>query len=1115
MSELTGEQQSAVEARGSVIVSAAAGSGKTFVMIERLVSLVLGGTDVKSILAVTFTNKAAAQMRDRLRKALLKGIGERTGEERERLKAQLKALPLAEISTIHAFCARLVRTYFYAVGADPAFRVTDPSDAVCSELSARAMETVFEAAYERDDQDLRLLLSAYFRKKKDDALRAIVKDLYAAVRGVADYRKILASFGAEDLFRKACADLYASFCGRLCEIGKGLSARREVYAALGEKALSAAEGLSSACDALKNAGGLFAMREAAASLPPLPRTPSKRSPSAEEKGALAFLSGARKELKAVAEELISFAAEEEEHARCLSADRLAAALGKFALAYDEAYTAEKREAGVLDYNDLEQFALQILEGDLGAEIRAKYAAVFVDEYQDVNPVQDRILTAIGGKEVFFVGDAKQAIYGFRGSNSEFFEEKARSLPASLLLTANFRSAPAVLEAVNRVFTALSPDYVPMRGGERYGAHTGEVQFHLVEKDRRETAPPEGVYSVLEHTGRARRDALAEEVARIVERERGSGTWYDADEPDGKKREKRVRYGDIAVLTRRRAGEAEGIVRALGERGIPVSAAAEVNICDFFEARLILDWLSYLDNPEQDIPLVTAMLSAAGGFTEEELTKVRAAFPERKKESFRALLKDYLAAHKDGISEKAAAFFALSETLRAHMRVRTAEEIVGELLSLGLEAQIAAKEGGGSRLARVRRLAAEGAETDVHTFLSRLRATGFSLGFSEGGGEDAVRVVTMHASKGLEYPVVILAGTDVRFRGDDRAEVLFTERYLAAPKAYDAEKKLVYGTVLRRAAALSGLEKERAQERNLLYVGMTRAKYRLHVMVKEGTGGALTPAFAKCFADFFDFPALADLFVAEEPAAQSPVSRRALAGEADPALVARILEVYNRPYAFEQSVSLPVKSSATALMEAAASAHARGKSGGAGAPEAAPAFNGFTPAPAELTPAEDIAASREEGVAYHAFLQHVRFGQSAAEELARMRRENILPPAQAALLRESQLGKILALPCFAGISRKKIWREQTFLVGLQADELLPTDAADTVIFQGAIDLLCEDEEGYLIIDYKYSSLGDEALRKKYAVQLLLYRKAVARVMKIDERTVRARIVNIARCREIEL
>ena len=244
---LTEEQRAAIGARGQVIVSASAGSGKTFVMIERLVSLILGGGDVRSILAVTFTNKAAAQMRERLRLALLKGIGEREGAEKERLKAQLAALPLAEISTIHAFCGRLIRTYFYAAGVDPAFRIAGGEDAESAGLRARALDAVFEEAYAQKSPKFSLLLSAYFRKKKDAALRNLVADLYRKARGLAGYRQILADMGASDDFDAVCDYLAADLRARADMVARGLEERGHVYAALGEKFVALADMVRSVC----------------------------------------------------------------------------------------------------------------------------------------------------------------------------------------------------------------------------------------------------------------------------------------------------------------------------------------------------------------------------------------------------------------------------------------------------------------------------------------------------------------------------------------------------------------------------------------------------------------------------------------------------------------------------------------------------------------------------------------------------------------------------------------------------------------------------------------------------------------------------------------------------
>ena len=1094
--QMTEEQQLAVSSRGRVIVSASAGSGKTFVMIERLVALILGGEDVRHILAVTFTNKAAAQMRERLRTALLKGIAEREGAERERLKEQLAALPLAEISTIHAFCGRLVRSYFYAAGVDPAFRITGTDNAEGMELSTRAMDAAFERAYAEGGVEFSALLDVWFRRRKDAKLKGIVKELHEKMRGLADYRAKLADMGASDFFCEACETLAADIRRRADMVCTGLSDHGEEIEALGEKFTEFALSLEDQLTQIAQAGDLFDMQATAAQLPPLMRRPARRNPTEEVSALIGFLAGAKDLLADVRKDLSALAPREEEKARCQSAAALSRALAKLVIAYDDEYAREKADAGVLDYNDLEHCTLRLLENEqVRADLAQKYTAVFVDEYQDVNPVQEAILTRIAGDEVFLVGDAKQAIYGFRGSRSEFFEEKERFLPVSLRLSSNFRSAPAVLDAANRVFAPLVDGYVPMQGSDRYREHSGEVRLYSLPKEKADRAAPDRVYSVLEHTGEEKPDPLGEKVAALVEGELGK-TWFDAD----KGTEKKVTFGDIAVLTRRRGGEAGLVARALLSRGIPVTTAAEVNICDFFEARLLLDWLSFLDNPEQDIPFATALLSAVGNLTEADLTRVRLS-PEGKGKTFRRACASFCTAHPSSpVAKKLTDFEARAAELRVHARIRTAAEVMNELLSLGLEAQIAAKQGGTARLARVRRLIAEGEETDVNGFLSRLKATGYYLGFSESGGENSVKVLTMHASKGLEYPVVILAGTDVRFRGEsEQDEVIFTEKFLAAPKAFDVENKFAYTTLVRRASALISLAEERKQERNLLYVGMTRAKYRLHIILRERTG-ALFPALAMRGSDFFDQSACADLFVQEEQEPRPAPPRRALVYRPDEEMKDEVLRVYEKPYAFEASTRLRVKSSATDLLREQKGEFLQKVKAGLGFLDEDEEFDGDT--------------SKEAGIAYHAFLQHVHYGQDAGEELARMMREGELTPQQAALLKVENLRAILAIPCLAGLGGKRVLREQTFLMRLKACEIKADAPDDEIIFQGAIDLLVIGG-GYEVIDYKYSVLSDSALKEKYAVQIDLYKKAVARVAGVREEEVRAKIVNIARCREIDL
>ena len=1089
----TPEQQAAVSARGKVIVSASAGSGKTFVMIERLVSLIVGGADVREVLAVTYTRKAAAQMREKLRTALVKAVGE-TREEgaRARLKEQLSSLPLADICTMHVFCARLVRTYFYVEGIDPAFRIAGEDDAEWKTYSARALDETFDEAYESGGEEFRALLSFYFRKKSDRTLRGLVLQMNAAAEDTADPEARLGEAGRLT-FEELVSAVWARIRGRIGLFARELAALSPAFAGnkAAEKLMSA---LLAQFSALSEADGLFAAAARAEELAGerLPNAPPATKLSGEELDRVLRLKAVSEAFKELKKELRSFESEETERLRHEDASARARALASLALAYRARFQALKREAGILDYHDLEHCALHVLrDEDIRAAVRQKYRYVFVDEYQDVNLVQEELLRLAGGEEVFLVGDAKQAIYAFRGSRSQYFLQKTKEFPLSLTLSESFRSSSAVLEAVNDVFSRAMTeetcglDYentAQMRGGARYGEHGGEVRFVLVPEKEKAEKRERGVYSVLAPQPEGEEDRLARTVVRLVRQQLGT-MWFDADE--GKERP--VGYGDIAVLARTNGGAAERAVRALGDAGIPVAATADVNVCDFWEARLILDWLSFLDNGEQDIPMAGAMLSFLGGMTEEDLAAVRARFPSPP--AFRTACRAYAEKMNDAVSARLNDFYALAEHYRLLSRVRTARETIGMLLSDGLEAEILAKEEGELRLRRVLRLM-ESAEGSVSAFLRRLKASGYKVDFRESGGENAVKVLTMHASKGLEYPVVILLDMDRTFHGAETDEVISSDALSFAPKSFDREKRAACPTLHRYAIAAEQVEEERKGELNLLYVAMTRAKYKLFLVFQKAPSD-VPPVLARSFADLIGGARFRRYFwELPEEEAQPPLSLPAAAAGED-----ALSAVYARPYPFEESTRLPVKSSATELVKAQRAEWQ------------------------QLPPEEESAGgghSAEEGTAYHAFLQHVRFGAPVREELARMREEGLLSEEQLALLDEEKLGRILSLPSLREAALcGRVLREQTFLLSLTAREAGLAETDDTIVFQGAVDLLAETKEGWLLLDYKFSSHSEERLRRDYAPQIALYKKAVAKAMHVSEESVRARILNIALCREAEM
>ena len=709
--------------------------------------------------------------------------------------------------------------------------------------------------------------------------------------------------------------------------------------------------------------------------------------------------------------------DKEEAEKFFASGKVASALADVVEKFDEAYTKLKKRAGLLDFSDLERYCLALLRIDeVREEVRAKYDYLFVDEYQDVNPVQEQILSLIAGENVFMVGDVKQSIYGFRGCSAAFFADKYTKLLESgkaLRLNGNFRSAPAVIGAVNTVFSesmteeSCKVNYrkdAKMIASGAYPENSGRVSFHLLPEKEEEEKEERDVYSVIANLGVGKRKQSAEgaRIAAIIAEEL-TKTRFDPRSGEYVP----VDFKDIAVLTRNKTMKAERIVDELIACGIPVTSSAEYNICDYPEVKTMLDILRYIDNAEQDIPLAAALKSAAGGFSDSELASIRLFSPSA---TFCRACKEYAEKNNDKISEKLNAFYAFFEKLRLLSSVRSAAEIMAEILSetemqIGLFSSPCGKEA----YDRVMRLIAESKDLGVSDFLEKLKNGGYKVGFSESGGENAVKVMTMHASKGLEFPVVILAGMNDRFSGEDmKGSVLFDGEWGYALCAYDTENYLSKETLLRRFVKTE-LQKKRAEdEMRLLYVAMTRAEFSLHMVFSaEGNFDPENPADASCFADFIPIDKVSEFFEELKESNLTAFTEHELVlSETDELTKEEILRVYRRPYPFEESLSVPVKTSASALLKE------RGET--------------FYPEK-QLFEEELPAADKETGIAYHAFLEECMFDAPSDEDAKRaLSRLSQRDPECALLINEEKAKKILSMPVFEKIRGAELFKEREFL-----------------------------------------------------------------------------------------
>lgn len=1115
----TPDQRKAVIAEGrNVLVSASAGSGKTFVMIERVIRLIVEGkAEVGEILAVTYTTAAAEEMKQKLVKAIIAEIN--AGRDVARFRKALSEVPTASISTFHSFCANLIRTYFYALDVDPSVSVADENQA--GELKNKALDSLFESLYETRDEDFLYLVRIMGRSRGDDSLKETVKKLYefaSSEKSAEEFLTKAAENITEKSFYKSENELYgifAAYIKELIRIGENLTslAANYGYAVYVEYVGELLVKLKTCLNA-KDFRSLI--KAAGLSVPKAPRTTSKDDEDlAAYKGKLEYFKKKCKDVYDDIREASPNDDEEKDLSEYLSTARATKALCRLTIDFGKEYARLKADAAALDFADLEHFAYRLLSEnpDVLSAVKQKYKYVFADEYQDVNGIQEAILSLISSDNAFMVGDVKQSIYAFRGCNPDIiaakFERYERGEGETVSLDANFRSTDAVLAAVNKTFSPImtkdfgGTDYKnnPMTGSGKYPQGYGETILIEIPEAEKEKTIKGGVYDIVDDVNApAPKAAFAEGavVANIVRKEAG-GKVYDLKA----KREREVTPKDFAVLTRNSSGFPTEIVRHLKRNDIPVSSSAKNPVGDYPEIKLLKDLLKIIVRFADDAPLFACLKSAIGGVSEAEAAEIkRAAYAAitsdtgdkpaaTKKPTFADCYRWYLLSGEDeNIRNKLKNFDEYISKIRLLSGFENAGEILSRVLSeTGLDLEILSQKNGEIRLSRVERFIAEAGSGEnglsVSKFLTRAESDDGDVSVGSSDGDDSVTVTSMHASKGLEYPIVILAGLGKRFNLDDTKKEIITDRYEGiALKFYDEESKRTKITLPRAAfkerARLNAIK----EEMRVFYVAMTRAECKLYLVTSEPVeenDDFTSILFANKFSDFiktkyFDKKITAD----DTEIGDGEDVREVYISKDRPALTDLIRKNLSFIYPYEEDVNLPVKRAVTSLAEDA------------------------TTDDDEMTeirlPVDKT--TRERGIAYHAFLQHAdSFYEDAGVLLEKIKTGKKLTDEQLALLSEEKLRKILRAPLFEEIRGYKFYKEQPFIAQMAANEISNTNATGDVLVQGIIDLLAVKGDKAIIVDYKYSKKSISHLKETYAYQLALYKKAVEKTLKLKvEKTI---------------
>ena len=1104
MPKLKEEQAQAVfHDKGNILISASAGSGKTFVMIERLIRLIVEGkAGVKEILAVTFTEMAAREMKEKLKTALTKKIYERGGDKR--LVRELQELPTANISTMHAFCAYLARTYFYATGIAPDFKILDETES--SALKLECINKVFRRLYESKEEWFYNLLSRHLDNRSDGEFKNLIIKMSDRGRENADpliYYKQAQSVYTESGFNNVLAEYKKSLDVKLSRLLERLCDAQKTFTDLdpeiyNEKVIKFIDSLAEDIETVLNSTDVYIVKRFEEYKLELPR-------GVKFKDYLNKVYQSVKDIREEFKEIVKQAGNgltDRDSDYKLIADQREHVLSLFKIvnSYEELYAQAKKEENALDFSDLEHSALTILnDEEIRKEVQNKYKYIFIDEYQDTNGAQEEIISRISSDNLFMVGDAKQSIYGFRGCRPEIFLSKLENMTKNgektVLLNHNFRSSHKIIELVNKVFSfSMNRDYFGMsysetsmlKSGGVYGEDKeGRVELHLIKtpaKQSREYEKPR-VYDILEELDKPRSEKLLPTptlIANVIEKELGKDFY------DPKLEQMRpVTYGDICILTRNRDSKyVRDIVKTLVGYSIPVVSVVKENVCDHPEIRQLVDALKLIDCFNQDVPLAGALKSPIGNFTDEDLAKIVIRFNDDKlKGSFYNAFTHYIEQVDDELAKR------LKEFKDYFTKIRTIADFTGAYgalkritLDKNIEQTFFSQQFGRLKVKRLNRLLSasmvDGRPLSVKELLDKIERFPQSFGLSDGAEENSVKVMTMHASKGLEFPVVIVCGLEkyTSTKGE-REEVMFDQDLGFAVKSYDDAEKRFRETPLRMVLRSRMRDARLKEELRLFYVALTRASYSLHLMF-SGTKDTRSEVFsgAKRFLDYL--PNSIELTEHEieelEPMANVVGVKKVLIGKADNEKKEKINDNLKYFYPFMEDTTLPLKNSVTkathALTEDTPLTHVL--------------FDGDGP-------------DKEKGNVAHKILELLDFSkkQEFYAQVQDMISDGKLVKEQVGKIDLSRLEKAINSPVLQGIEEKKLYREKDFIVSLPANVVFDVNTQEEVVVQGIIDLLAVGENGAIIVDYKYSSLDALSLKARYKKQLDLYALALERATKI--------------------
>ncbi len=1159
----TKEQLSAIQDSGNnILVAAAAGSGKTTVLVERIIRKIIDEKiDIDKILVVTFTNAAASEMRERILNALYNEIEK--DPLNKQLRKQIVLLNKASICTIDSFCLDVIRNNFFEIGVSSNFRIADNTELEL--LRQDAIEETFEELYLDEEEEFQTLIENYSGYKDDENLKNIILKIYNFIQSspfpedwleekVQIFNSNIEKF-SETVWAKILLKNFKDELQNSIQILKTYKRKLEAVPELLKSMLIIEDDISQLENLYKNLDNWDTAYEIANKLKFKTWQSDKKVISQLKEESKTARDIAKKRINQAIEKTFIFTEEEaiqDMHAMYKILNKIKEVLLKFIKKFDE----KKLEKNIMDFSDIEHNALKILlnknekgiyeKTEIAKKYEEKFKEIAIDEYQDSNLVQEYILTAISNnKNIFMVGDVKQSIYRFRQAKPELFLNKYENygiipneLGQKIQLFKNFRSRKNVLDITNIVFEdVMSKEFGEIEYNEseylNLGADytepekkcdfAGKAELDIINlkdstQDEETDAEEETAEELLEKT-EIEAKFIAKKIQELIDKK------YQVY--DRKTGYRDIKYKDIVILLRATSNTANIFEKELSNLEIPVFSDQANNYLESIEIKNIISLFKIIDNPYRDIPLVTVMRSIIGDFTDNELIEIRLC---KKDGHYYDSIKEALVANeiKYETKEKLKSFIEKIEKWREEERYLPLNEFIWKIYQeTDYYNYVRLMPNGEVRKANLKMLFDRAKEYEKISFkglfnfiryLEKIKNNNSDLSSAKviGENEDVVRIMSIHKSKGLEFPVAIISRTDKKFNQKDLTDSILMHQDIGFGMQYiNYDRQIEYTTAAKEAIKIKIKEESIAEEMRILYVALTRAKEKLIITGVENDleksleqkrellenyekeNGKINHLILKKDLSYLGWLELVylnhediesymilnkiskkDILNNEEKIEEKEI-RNIPENEEE---IEKVNKILNWKYKYQDMTNIQSKMSVTKIKELKSR-------------------NKLELEPIEKKPKfmeeKKELSSAEKGTLVHLILQKLDFKKEYTKEqveqfIQSLYEKEIINKLQKEAVNSEKIYKTLTSEFFKKIqTAKQIYKEVPFYTYINTKEIYNTKNEENILVQGIIDLYyITNEDEIILVDYKTDYVkNEEELIEKYKIQLEIYRKAL--------------------------